>query len=299
MAANNDLVKAPYKEDILDAQKIIDVAKSAGDPKYFIKNFCFIQHPIKGRVPFALYGFQESLIDVYHNHRYSIAMLPRQVGKSTCAGAYLLWFAMYNPDSTILIAAHKYAGAQEIMGRIRYMYESCPDHVRAGVTAYNKGSIEFDNGSRIVAQATTENTGRGMSLTLVYLDEFAFVQPRVAIEFWTSISPTLSSGGSCFITSTPNQDNDQFAQIWKAALKTQDEFGNEKEVGTNGFKAFQSHWSEHPDRNEEWANDERNKIGEERFRREFECVQADTQLKLRDKIGNDMNMSIQQLYDML
>jgi hypothetical protein len=129
---------------------------------------------------------------------------------------------MFKPDSVILIAAHKYSGAQEIMQRVRYMYEMCPDHIRAGATAYNKGSLEFDNGSRIVAQATTENTGRGMSITLVYLDEFAFVPPRVASEFWTSISPTLSTGGKCFITSTPSQDNDQFAQIWKQANKTQD-----------------------------------------------------------------------------
>ena len=126
---------------------------------------------------------------------------------------------MFNPDSTILIAAHKYSGAQEIMQRIRFAYETLPNFIRAGVTAYNKGSLEFDNGSRIVAQATTENTGRGLSLTLVYLDEFAFVPPRIASEFWTSLSPTLSTGGKCMITSTPNQDNDQFAQIWKQAEK--------------------------------------------------------------------------------
>ena len=199
---------------------------------------------------FDLYDFQKRLVDVYHNYRFSIAMLPRQTGKSTCAASYLLWYAMFKPDSTILIAAHKYSGAQEIMQRIRFAYETLPNFVRAGVTAYNKGSMEFDNGSRIVAQATTENTGRGLSLTLVYLDEFAFVPPRIAQEFWTSLSPTLSTGGKCMITSTPNQDNDQFAQIWKASIDNTDDFGNEQEVGKNGFRGFTCHWSEHPDRNQ-------------------------------------------------
>jgi hypothetical protein len=271
MAANTDLVKKPYSKEKFTSTQLQELARCTVDPKYFIKNFCYIQHPTKGRLKFELYGYQDRLVDVYHNYRYSIAMLPRQTGKSTCAAAYLLWYAMFKPDSVILIAAHKYSGAQEIMQRVRYMYEMCPDHIRAGATAYNKGSLEFDNGSRIVAQATTENTGRGMSITLVYLDEFAFVPPRVASEFWTSISPTLSTGGKCFITSTPSQDNDQFAQIWKQANKTQDEYGNETEVGINGFKSILVDWREHPDRDEKWAAEEQGKIGEERFRREHGC----------------------------
>ena len=271
MTANTDLVKKPYSKEKFTSTQLQELARCTVDPKYFIKNFCYIQHPVKGRLKFELYGYQNRLVDVYHNYRYSIAMLPRQTGKSTCAAAYLLWYAMFKPDSVILIAAHKYSGAQEIMQRVRYMYEMCPDHIRAGATAYNKGSLEFDNGSRIVAQATTENTGRGMSITLVYLDEFAFVPPRVASEFWTSISPTLSTGGKCFITSTPSQDNDQFAQIWKQANKTQDEYGNETEVGINGFKSILVDWREHPDRDEKWAAEEQGKIGEERFRREHGC----------------------------
>ena len=134
-----------------------------------------------------------------------------------------------------------------------------------------KVSIEFDNGSRIVAQTTTENTGRGMSITLLYCDEFAFVQPNIAEEFWTSISPTLSTGGGAIITSTPNSDEDQFALIWKGANKTEDEYGNTKELGVNGFKAFRSYWEEHPDRDEAWKVEEVGRIGEEKFRREYGC----------------------------
>jgi hypothetical protein len=114
------------------------------------------------------YDYQKRLIDTYHNHRFSISMMPRQTGKSTSAAGYLLWYAMFRSDSTILVAAHKYTGSQEIMQRIRYAYESVPDHIRAGAVDYNKGSLTFDNGSRIVSATTTENTGRGMSITLLY-----------------------------------------------------------------------------------------------------------------------------------
>tara|TARA_R110000850_G_scaffold27083_1_gene76850 strand:- start:276 stop:1832 length:1557 start_codon:yes stop_codon:yes gene_type:complete len=271
MAVNTDLTKRPYQTEKMSQSELRELALCSINPLYFIRNHCYIQHPTKGRMAFELFDYQEELINSYNDYRYSISLLSRQTGKSTCAAAYLLWFAMFTPDSTILVAAHKRDGAGEIMARLRYMYESCPDSIRAGVTAYNKGSIEFDNGSKIIAQATTENTGRGLSLSLVYLDEFAFVPPRVAEEFWTSISPTLSTGGKCIITSTPNQDDDQFARIWKLANKRVDEFGNETEVGKNGFKPYLTKWDKHPDRDQAWADEERNKIGEERFRREHEC----------------------------
>ena len=268
MSANTDLVKSPYKKEKYTAEQIKEFAKCASDPQYFITEYVWIQHPIKGRMRFDLFDFQRGLLDSYHNYRYSIALISRQMGKSTAAAAYLLWYSMFNADQTILIAAHKYSGAQEIMQRIRFAYETLPDFLRAGAVSYNKGSIEFDNGSRIIAQATTENTGRGLSISLAYLDEFAFVRPSIAREFWTSLSPTLSTGGKCIITSTPNQDDDQFAQIWRDANKTIDEYGNEKETGKNGFKAYSADWKAHPDRDQAWADEEQGKIGEERFRRE-------------------------------
>ena len=157
------------------------------------------------------------------------------------------------------------------MQRVRYAYENCPDYIRAGVTSYNKGSLDFENGSRIVSQTTTENTGRGMAISLLYCDEFAFVRPTIASEFWTSITPTLATGGKCIITSTPNSDEDQFAQIWRQANKCFDEFGNQTELGVNGFKAFRSKWEEHPERDEKWAAQMRAQLGEECFRREMEC----------------------------
>ena len=190
---------------------------------------------------------------------------------TTTAAGYLLWRAMFNADTTILVAAHKYSGAQEIMQRIRYAYECCPTFIKAGAASYNKGSLEFDNGSRIVSAATTENTGRGLSISLLYLDEFAFCRPTIAKEFWTSMSPTLSTGGAALITSTPNSDEDQFWQIWSEANKCIDAFGNTTDLGVNGFKAFKSEWWEHPDRDQAWADAEQGRIGVERFQREFLC----------------------------
>jgi hypothetical protein len=240
-------------------------------PEYFMSNFFYIQHPVRGRMLYQPFEYQKKLIHTYHNYRFSISLMPRQTGKSTSAAGYLLWYAMFVSDATVLVAAHKYTGAQEIMQRVRYAYESVPDHIRAGVTSYNKGSIEFDNGSRIVAQTTTETTGRGMSISLLYSDEFAYVRPTIAKEFWTSISPTLSTGGKAIITSTPNSDEDKFAEIWKGANKCIDEYGNPTELGINGFKAYRSYWHEHPDRDEKWASEQRAQLGEDRFRREMDC----------------------------
>ena len=269
------LVKTPYAKTVFSNDDQLNDFLKCCDPVlgylYFMDNFFMIQHPTRGAMQYHPWDYQERLIETYHKYRFSISLMPRQTGKSTSAAGYLLWYAMFVPDSTILIAAHKYAGAQEIMQRIRYAYENCPNHIKAGVVTYNKGSLDFDNGSRIISATTTENTGRGLSISLLYLDEFAFVRPTIASEFWTSITPTLSTGGKAIITSTPNSDEDQFALIWKQANKTEDEFGNQTDVGVNGFRAYRAYWSEHPERDETWAREMRAQLGDERFRREMDC----------------------------
>ena len=268
------LVKKPHQIETWTEEQVREFAKCADPitgPEYFMSNYFYIQHPTKGRMLYEPFDYQKRLINTYHNYRFSISLMPRQTGKSTSAAGYLLWYAFFVPDATILISAHKYTGSQEIMQRIRYAYESVPDHIRAGAVSYNKGSIDFDNGSRIVSATTTENTGRGMSISLLYADEFAFVRSTIGREFWTSISPTLATGGKCIITSTPNSDEDQFATLWKGANKCIDEFGNATDLGINGFKAFRSYWREHPDRDEAWGNSQRAQLGDERFRREMDC----------------------------
>ena len=263
---------APQRYTLEEVKHLEACMDPVDGPLYFCKNFLKIQHPVRGAIKFEPYEYQERLIQSYHNYKQSIGMLPRQMGKTTCATGYLLWYTMFVPEAQVLIAAHKYEGAQDIMNRYRFGYENLPDFIRAGVYSYNRNTIEYDNGARIQATTTTENTGRGKSLSLIYCDEFAFVQPpEKAKEFWTALSPTLSTGGKCIITSTPNSDEDQFALIWTEANKKFDEYGNEQELGSNGFHSFFAHWSEHPDRDEKWAEVERSKIGAERFRREFDC----------------------------
>lgn len=248
----------------------------------------FVKHCIPYQTQIITKNGPEMVVDLYkidqsdnmyditvesEDHRYYTNQILSH--NTTCAAAFLLWKAMYNFDSTILVASHQYSGASEIMQRIRYAYEEIPDFIRAGVVEYNKSSITFDNGSRIISQATTEKTGRGLSLTLIYLDEFAFVDHNIATEFWTSLAPTLSTGGSCIITTTPNSETDQFSEIWREANKTEDEYGNTRPggLGRNGFKAFTIDWRQvpRPEEPEEFEKIMRAKIGDDRWLREYGC----------------------------
>lgn len=272
--ADTSLVKSAHQELAYTDEQIRELAKCSDPvtgPLYFMENYMMIQHPTRGSIKFKPYDYQIDLINNYVNYRHSINMMGRQMGKTTCAAGYLLWYAMFVPDSFILIASYIGDSAQDIMDRVRYAYEECPDYIRAGTTEYNKTRITFDNGSRMTSSTTTEKTGRGKSISIVYLDEFAFVAPNIAKEFWTALRPTLATGGKCIITSTPNNDDDQFATIWRSALNTFDEYGNATDLGSNGFKGFLAVWKQHPDRDEEWAREERDAIGEDRFRREHNC----------------------------
>lgn len=277
-SSNNELeiVKKPYRKMAMSTKDIEEFAQCA-DPDngymYFLKNFYWIQHPVQGRILYEPYDFQVRMLEAYHKYKFVISMLPRQVGKTTSSAGYLLWKAMFQTDQTILIAAHKFTAAQEIMQRVRFGYELCPDHIKCGVVSYNKGSIEFENGSRIISATTTETTGRGMSISLLYMDELAYVPPNIAEAFWASISPTLSTGGQAIITSTPNTDEDLFANIWKNSQNYYDDYGNVKSnrVGINGFYGFRAYWYEHPDRDESWKQEQIAKLGEAKWMREYEC----------------------------
>lgn len=166
-----ELIKKPHQKLLLSDEQLFEFLQCADPefgPFYFLTHFFYIQHPTKGKLLYEPYEYQIRLLDSYHNNRRCVAMLPRQAGKSVTAAGYLLWFAMFISDQTILVSANKFTSAGEIMSRIRFAYESVPDYIRAGITEYNKHSITFDNGSRIAAQTTTETTGRGMSISLLY-----------------------------------------------------------------------------------------------------------------------------------
>lgn len=242
------------------------------DPEYFIDKYCQIQHAVQGSIRFALRPYQRKIISTFANNRLSIALAPRQIGKSWIAGAFLLWFAMFKFEKTVLIASNKNDNAMEMINRVRFMYERVPHWLKPGLTddGWNKHSVGFDNGSRIISQATSENTGRGLSISLMFLDEFAFVRDSIADEFWTSVSPTLATGGSCIICSTPNGDTNRFAQLWRGANNPNPD-PKKVGVGINDFAPIEIKWNEPPGRDEKFRKEETAKIGEIRWQQEYEC----------------------------
>lgn len=262
MARKNPNIKRANAEVEFTPDQIMELKKCAQDPVYFICNYVKTQHPTKGIVPFKLRDYQVNMIRAYQQNRFSVVLSARQTGKSVTAGAFLLWHAIFHFDQTILIASNKNSNAMEMIHRIRIAYENLPMWLKPGVMddGWNKHSVGFDNGTRIISEATSENSGRGYAISLLYLDEFAFVAPSIQDEFWTSISPTLSTGGSCIMTSTPNGDMDIFAQIWRGA-----------QVKSNGFFHVRVFWDEPPGRDDKFKEDEIGRIGERKWMQEYEC----------------------------
>lgn len=239
---------------------IQELKRCTEDPIYFIRNYIKVQHPTKGSIPFDLYPYQEAMIRDFQNNRYNITLQARQSGKTTTIAAFLLWYTCFQFDKTVLVASNKNSNAMEIMARVIYAYEELPHWLKPGTKYATKHSMEFDNGSRIFSEATTESTGRGKSLSLLMLDELAFVPKRIQEEMWVSVQPTFSTGGGCIISSTPNGDSDLFAELWTGA-----------KLGINGFNPVFVHWSDHPDRDDQFKRDQIGQIGELRWRQEFEC----------------------------
>ena len=211
--------------------------------------------------------------DVYNHLFYTNGILSHN---TTCASAFILWKASMASDDrkeTILITANKLSQAQEVLDRIKYSYQLLPRWLCPGVLKWNERTILFDNGSKITCRATTADAGRGLSPTLVYVDEMAFIPKRIAESFMTAIRPTLATGGKLFITSTPMNDEDEFAKIWRDATNHYDDNGNYIENGTgrNGYYAVKSIWSDHPERDAKWEKEFRNSMSDSKFRQEFEC----------------------------
>lgn len=166
--ATVDLTKKPHAKTAYTEEELAHLARCQIDPLYFMENFMMIQNVKYGSILFKAYPYQVEMIEAFHKNRFNIALTGRQMGKTTVAAGFLLWKAMFNEDSQILITANKFVQAQEIMDRIRFAYEECPDYIRAGVTEYNKRTLAFDNGSKITARATTADAGRGLSISLLY-----------------------------------------------------------------------------------------------------------------------------------
>ncbi len=243
------------KKQILEYQKCME------NPIYFIKNYIKIVSLDEGLVPFKMYDFQEDIIDTIHNDRFTICKMPRQSGKSTTMVSYILHYVLFNPNMNVAILANKAATARDILGRLQLAYENLPKWLQQGVVSWNKGSVDLENGSRVVASSTSSSAVRGGSYNMIFLDEFAFVPTNVAEDFFSSVYPTISSGKSTkvIIVSTPNGMN-LFYKLWVDA-----------ENKRNSYNIIDVHWSQVPGRDEKWRTETIANTSEEQFRREFDC----------------------------
>tara|TARA_B100001121_G_scaffold61881_1_gene54347 strand:- start:914 stop:2563 length:1650 start_codon:yes stop_codon:yes gene_type:complete len=240
---------------------IQEYLKCKSDPVYFTEKHIKIVNVDEGLVNFNMYKFQKKLLKNFHKHRFNICKMPRQTGKSTTVVSYLLHYAIFNDNVNIGILANKAATARDLLGRLQLAYENLPRWMQQGIVAWNKGSMELENGSKIIAASTSASAVRGMSFNIIFLDEFAFVQNHLADDFFASVYPTISSGKSTkvIIVSTPHGMN-HFYRMWHDA-----------ERGQNEYVATEVHWSEVPGRNAKWKEQTIKNTSKQQFAIEFEC----------------------------
>ena len=257
---NPNLKKANTAIEFTEEQ-VIEFLRCKEDPVYFANNYVKIVSLDEGLTQFHPYHFQEKLINNFHNNRFNICKMPRQTGKSTTVVSYLLHYAVFNDSVNIGILANKAATARELLGRLQTAYENLPKWMQQGIIAWNKGSLELENGSKILAASTSASAVRGMSFNILFLDEFAFVPNHIADSFFASVYPTITSGKSTkvIIVSTPHGMN-HFYRMWHDAEKSKNEY-----IPTD------VHWSEVPGRDDKWKEQTIANTSEQQFKIEFEC----------------------------
>ena len=257
----NPLLKKANVAQQFTKKQVEEFIKCKNDPLYFIKNYIQIVSLDHGLVPFKLWDFQEKLIQKFHESRFNIAKLPRQTGKSTTVVSYLLHYAIFNDNVNIGILANKASTARDLLGRLQTAYENLPKWIQQGVISWNKGSMELENGSKILAASTSASAVRGMSFNIIFLDEFAFVPNHIAESFFASVYPTITSGTKTkvIIISTPYGMN-HFYKLWTDAVN-----------GRNGYAWSEVHWSQVPGRDANWKALTIANTSERQFTQEFEC----------------------------
>ena len=241
--------------------QVQEFIKCKGDPVYFARNYIKIVSLDEGLVPFNMYDFQEDMVRCFHENRFNIAKLPRQTGKSTTVVSYLLHYIIFNDNVNIGILANKASTSRELLSRLQLAYENLPRWMQHGILAWNKGNVELENGSKILAASTSSSAVRGMSFNIIFLDEFAFVPNHIAEQFFSSVYPTISSGKSTkvIIISTPNGMN-MFYKLWHDA-----------ERGKNEYTTTEVHWSQVPGRDADWKEQTIKNTSQRQFTQEFEC----------------------------
>ena len=257
---NPNLKKANVAQEWTQ-EELIEYQKCMKDPIYFITNYLKIVSLDEGLVPFNMYDFQKEMVGTFHNNRFTICKLPRQSGKSTTIIAYLLHYVLFNASVNVAILANKAATARDLLSRLQLAYEHMPKWLQQGVMSWNKGSLELENGSKILASSTSASAVRGGSYNIIFLDEFAYVPSNVAEQFFSSVYPTISSGKTTkvMIVSTPHGMN-MFYKLWTDA-----------EEERNEYVPIEVHWSEVPGRDDKWKEQTIKNTSESQFNTEFEC----------------------------
>ena len=242
-------------------EAVEDYKKCMESPLYFIKKYVQIVNVDRGLVPFDMWDFQEDMINNFHDERFVICKMPRQTGKSTTIISYLLHYVLFNPEVNVAILANKGAVARELLSRLQLAYEHLPKFLQQGVTVWNKGNIELENGSKILASATSGSAVRGSSFNIIFLDEFAHVPNTIAESFFTSVYPTISSGETTkvFIVSTPLGMN-LFYKMWIDA-----------EEKRNNYIPIEVHYTQVPGRDDKWRQETIKNTSEQQFNQEFLC----------------------------
>ena len=242
-------------------ENIREYNKCSKDPSYFIEAYIKIVSLDHGLVPFNMYDFQRDMVNSMHNNRFTIHKLPRQSGKSTIINSYLLHFVLFNPNVSVAVLANKATTSRDILGRLQLAYENLPVWMQQGISAWNKGNIELENGSKIIAAATSSSAVRGGSYNVIFLDEFAYVPSTIAEQFFSSVYPTITSGESTkvIIVSTPHGMN-MFYKLWVDAKE-----------GRNGYVPTEVSWREVPGRDDAWREETIRNTSEAQFNSEFEC----------------------------
>ena len=257
----NPLLKKANVQIDFTKEQVAEFIKCKEDPVYFTKNYVKIVSLDEGLVPFKMWDFQEELIEKFHHNRFNIAKLPRQTGKSTTVVSYLLHYLIFNDNVNVGILANKASTARDLLARLATAYENLPKWIQQGVVVWNKGNIELENGSKILAASTSASAVRGMSFNILFLDEFAFVPNHIADSFFASVYPTITSGKSTkvIIISTP-QGMNHFYKMWTDAVN-----------GRNGYTYHEVHWSQVPGRDADWKEQTIKNTSERQFTQEFEC----------------------------
>ena len=257
----NPLLKKANVQQEFTKEQILEFLACKNDPVYFARQHVKIVSLDEGLVPFQPYDFQEELIRNFHANRFNICKMPRQTGKSTTSVSYLLHYAVFNDNVNIGILANKAATARDLLGRLQTAYENLPKWMQQGIISWNKGSLELENGSKILAASTSASAVRGMSFNILFLDEFAFVPNHIAESFFASVYPTITSGKNTkvIIVSTPHGMN-HFYRMWHDAEREKNEY-----IPTD------VHWSEVPGRDAAWKDTTIANTSEQQFKVEFEC----------------------------